>query len=254
MFAARRLPIAFATLVIWTAITLVGARLSHAPGTSLVDTVTKGVEPHLAAAVLFLAAVVFACRWRDMALRRPIPGSLGVLLFPMLYLVLFAGLATVLGWPAPKTLFFVAANTLLVGISEELMFRGVLYRALLTRVPVWPAILVTSLLFGSVHVLNGFITGKFGEAAVQALAAGPTGLAMMAIMIRTGSILVAMAYHATWDFLTFAASASQSAGLMENAATAGSWRAVLLPVVLVLPNAAYGLYLLRHAGRPAPPA
>ncbi|QCK88140.1 CPBP family intramembrane metalloprotease [Phreatobacter aquaticus] len=253
MLDARRLPIALATFAVWTAITLFGARLSHGSAASLLDMLKSSVALHLVAAALFLVVVALVCGWRDLAVRGPSPGSLRILWLPMLYLVGFAGMATALGWPSMSVLLFVAINTLFVGISEELMFRGVLYRAFLTRLPVWPAIVATSLMFGSVHVLNGFITGKFGEAAVQALAATLTGLAMMAILLRTGSLVVAMAYHALWDFLTFSMSAGQKAGTVE-AAAAGGWATLVLPIALVLPNAVYGLYLMRYVGRPAPRA
>ena len=56
------------------------------------------------------------------------------MLLPAVYLVLFLALTLVVGWPSPSTILFLAINTLIVGFSEELAFRGVLFRGLHTRI------------------------------------------------------------------------------------------------------------------------
>ncbi|MCZ8314561.1 CPBP family intramembrane glutamic endopeptidase [Phreatobacter sp.] len=248
MSSSRRLPLAFAVFALWIIVTVYGARLIYGTGVSLLDLVRHGVALNIlaAAGLTVLACLVFG--WRDMAAGPPRPGSLRLLWFPLLYLALLFGLGIVSGLPPVATLAFLAVNTVLVGLSEELMFRGILFRSLLTRMPIWPAIVATSVLFGSVHILNGFGTGDWGSAAVQALAAGLSGLTLMAILLRTGSILVAMAYHAAWDLATFTVAASQATTAGQGA-TFSAIAAAVVPVLFVLPNALYGLYLMRHIGR-----
>ena len=79
-------------------------------------------------------------------------------------------LPAALGLPPASTLLFVIMNTMLVGLSEEWMFRGALFQGLRSRLAMWPAILLTSALFGAVHVMNVVTTGQLGEAIVQAAA------------------------------------------------------------------------------------
>ena len=44
--------------------------------------------------------------------------------------------------------------------------------------------------------------GNWRLAAAQAVAAAMSGLLFIAIRLRTGSLIPAMAYHALWDFGT----------------------------------------------------
>jgi membrane protease YdiL (CAAX protease family) len=205
MHEPKRLPIALLTYVGWTLLTLFGMRwASDGSKKPLIETVTHGISWNLAMAVGLLALVTLAMRWRDLKFVAPRPaGSLLVLWFPALYLLFFALLPAVLGLPPAGTLLFIALNTVLIGLSEEWMFRGVLFQGLRSRLAMWPAILLTSLLFGAVHVLNVITTGQLLEAVVQSVAAFMSGMVLLALLIRTGSIWVPIAYHALWDFGTF---------------------------------------------------
>ena len=148
-----------------------------------------------------------------------------------------------LGLPPASTLLFVIMNTMLVGLSEEWMFRGVLFQGLRSRLAMWPAILLTSALFGAVHVMNVVTTGQLGEAIVQAAAAFMSGMVLIALLIRTGSIWVPIVYHALWDFGTFVISAGSAArGPPIDVAQGWNWT---IPMLMVLPNFLFALYLLR---------
>ena len=242
----RRLPVALITYVGWVLLTLFGMRWAT-DGTKrpLVETVTHGISWNIAMAIGLLALATFALRWRDLKFVAPRPpGSLRILWFPALYLLLFIVLAGALGLPPPGTLVFVALNTAMVGISEEWMFRGVLFQGLRSRLPMLPSILVTSALFGAVHVLNFFVTGQVVEAVVQSAAAFLSGIVLIALLIRTGSLWVPIVYHALWDLGTFLVSAGSSkSGQPVDLAQGWTWS---LPLLLVLPNFVYALYLLRR--------
>lgn len=163
--------------------------------------------------------------------------------FPCIYLVLMVGAIILFGIPPLGALVLVFLNTMMVGFSEEVMFRGVLFRASLERMAIWPAIILNMVLFGGVHAFNGFITGDFGTALVQSLAAGMSGLVFMAILLRTGSIWPAIIYHGLWDFLLFTIGvASAGSGEVAGEAPAGS---VYAPVLMNLPNFIFALILLR---------
>ncbi len=98
---------------------------------------------------------------------------------------------------------WVLINTFFVGISEELMFRGVFMSSLTSKYGYWPAVIFTSVLFGVVHIVNGFTTGDFGLSAIQSLLAMSTGLLFLAIRVKTLNIIPAVILHWIWDFTVF---------------------------------------------------
>jgi hypothetical protein len=204
---------------------------------------------------LFLLVLTLVCRWRDVGLNPPWSWrSLKLLWFPAIYLVLFVGLDVVVGPPPLKTTGFIVLNAGLAALSEEMMFRGVLFGALRTKLAVWPAALITTLLFGCVHLLNVGIVGDFQLVAAQAVAAAMSGMLFIAIRVRTGSLFPAMIFHALWDCaLLLAVVGAQAANGGTAAAgvggTNGELQLGLGAVLLLAPNFLYALFLLRRAGR-----
>ena len=66
-----------------------------------------------------------------------------------------------LGPPPFPVLLFMTVNTALVVVSEELMFRGVLLRGLMSAFSFW----LSTATFGLVHLSNTWITGKVAGVA-----------------------------------------------------------------------------------------
>jgi len=256
MLQRYRPAVALVVFIAWVLITAFFDQLvAPAEGPqSLSETVSGTLQPGLGAAVVLLLAAVAIFRWRDIGLNPPRPTrSLRLLWFPALYVLAFVGLIAVGGLPSTKTVLIILVNTVLAGVSEELACRGVLYQGLRIRFGVWPAILGSTLLFGAVHVLNGFSTGDFLASSVQAIAAFMTGIAFVAIRVRTGSLYPGMILHAAWDFALLAAVTGLLQKLGESQAqpslsSIGLAYAVV-PLALVLPNFLYGVFLLRHATR-----
>lgn len=245
MQTQNRVPMAFATYVGWALVTIfAGKLLAGGEPTTLADSVSHGISWNIAAALLLLLIVTAVMRWRDLGFVAPTPlGSLKLLWFPALYLVIFSVMAVAIGLPASSVMIYVFLNTLIVGFSEEIMFRGVMFRALLGKLSIWPAMILTTVLFGGVHVLNVIMTGQLGEAMVQSVAAAMSGFLFMALLIRTGSLWVPIIYHALWDFCTFMLSVGAESGGGEEALAPGL--RILIPVLLVTPNFLYALFLLR---------
>lgn len=244
---SQRVAVALVVYVAWVVATVFSMRWAgDSRNKSLLESVSQGVGWGFVVAIAVLAAATLIMGWRDLRFVAPKPWrTLRLLWFPALYLVGFAGLTVALGAPPLATAGFLLLNTFLVGLSEEWMFRGVLFQALLSRLAIWPAMVTTSLLFGSVHLLNVFLTGQLAEAAVQALTATLSGFVFMALLVRTGSLWVPIAYHALWDFGTFMLSAHAghvAQGAVDTAKN-GAW---LFPLLLVLPNFLYAMYLLRR--------
>ena len=246
---SNRLWAALVVYVLWVAITLFGAKwILGGREAPLEELVTNGIGWQFVGAIALLFVAIAVFRWRDVKFVSP-RSLLEVMWFPMLLLLAISSLLTLSGLPGRRVMFWVAFNTLLVGLSEEAMFRGVLFRALLENCKVWPAIIITTVLFGAVHILNGFTTGLWGPSVLQAVSAGMSGLIFMAIVIRTGSIWPAIVYHWLWDCALFLVkTGSQARGIEADPAQTERLMnspEMFLPMLLVLPNFVCALVLLR---------
>lgn len=82
----------------------------------------------------------------------------------------------------------------LAPIAEEFFFRGFLYRALRSSLPIWAAAPIGGLVFGSVHVLTGI-------QAVPVLVV--LGVLFCLVYERTGSLYPVIALHALNNMLAY---------------------------------------------------
>lgn len=245
-----RLPIAIVVVLVWIGITVFwGTWVPHAAEEhhAIADGVTNGLAPNLLFASLFLAVCVIAFRWWDVAFKWPDhPEAIRIVWFPLVYILLFFSFTLFTGLPSPQVIGFLAINTLLVGFSEEMAFRGVLFRGLLSRIPLWPAIILTTVLFGSVHSLNALTTGDLPAAIAQSITAAMSGLLFIAIVLRMGSIIPAMLIHTLWDFSNLLAISNI---VPTGVPTQVDLRLLLVPILVQVPTFLYALYLLRNVGR-----
>jgi membrane protease YdiL (CAAX protease family) len=96
---------------------------------------------------------------------------------------------------------YVVINTPMVGISEELMFRGILFHGASSSFRIWRTAWITSIIFGARHVLNGFISGNFNASILQAFCVFMFGFYMVALRVRLGTIIPGIIIHWLWDCL-----------------------------------------------------
>jgi uncharacterized protein len=243
MSTTRRLVIAFIVVATWAAITVWGGLLQAGRG-SLGTLVTQNIVVATPLAALFLLIVARFAGWTDLGLTAPRPPGSPWLLWPIgVYVIALSALAATTHVIPLGVVAIVAINTAFVGFSEELAFRGVLWGAARKAMPFWPGVLLVSAAFGSVHLLNTFITGQFGEAAIQAFNAALSGFGYLALRIRTRSLIPIMIGHCLWDFAVFLVGYHPVAAPTPTAAPAN----MLWGAVLVAPIAVYGLWLLRKA-------
>lgn len=250
----NRLGLSLAAFACWLAITILVGNFTTGGDTSLLD----GVQSHFGWTWLsaggFILAVVLWQGWRDVGLDRwPDWQGWRLTWFPLLYIGAGLIAAILFGLPPASVLLIILVNTLMVGFSEELMLRGVMLQAFRHVTTIWPAVLLTSLLFGAMHSLNVFVTGDLGAALVQSCAAFLSGLLFIALRLRTGSLWPPILLHALWDFTVFVLGSAVGraiapTSLPGDAATQanGSHLTALTPVLLVLPTAIYGLWLMRN--------
>jgi membrane protease YdiL (CAAX protease family) len=81
------------------------------------------------------------------------------------------------------------------GIFEELLFRGVLFRSVEAIFGSWVGILVSSLVFGLVHLMNPDAT--LGGAIYISVEAG---LLLAAAYLVTRRLWIAMGFHMGWNY------------------------------------------------------
>jgi membrane protease YdiL (CAAX protease family) len=247
-----RFLISIVAVLIYLAIIMGGAKLEVGDGTmSQAEMVSRRISLSLVAGLIFLLGVVGYFGWWQDSGFTPIRStkSLIVLWLPALFIAGFFSVALLLGFPPAQAILFVGINTLLVGISEELAFRGILFSGARSALRPIGAITLTSIIFGAVHVLNGITTGDWGAAAVQAVAAAMSGLLFIAILIRTGSIIPAMIVHWLWDFGIFVIGSRNGHHASPAAPAEPSLMSVLGPILFVMPNFLFALWLLRGVGK-----
>lgn len=76
------------------------------------------------------------------------------------------------------------------GVCEEILYRGILLAVLTPVVGLWPAVAISSVIFGMGHLYQGF-TGLVKTTLV--------GLAMALLTVFSGSLLVAIVLHVVID-------------------------------------------------------
>lgn len=159
-----------------------------------------------------LVAVLFLVRTdRAGLLRRRGCGFLNGMLVGM-YPLFFIGYTTVgtLAFdrpdtpllPLPRILTFML-NMILVGVAEELVFRGIIAQTLLerygtARAGVWKACIVSGVLFGAAHLSNLLGSAPFGV-LMQCVFAASLGVMLAAIYFRTGNLWVTVFLHSAMD-------------------------------------------------------
>ena len=99
------------------------------------------------------------------------------------------GMAAALGW---------ILVSIFVAIGEEGVFRGLLWRALEDR-GVLTTSLLTSVLFGTVHLVGLFTPLPWQIVASQAVFAAGVGMMFAAVRLVSGSLLAPIFLHALFD-------------------------------------------------------
>lgn len=114
-----------------------------------------------------------------------------------------------------------------VGLFEESLFRGIILSGLLaygakTRSGVMRAAIISSLIFGFVHVLPFFLYGQvttipaFMQALFKTLGTGITGLLLAAIFIKTRSVWAIAAVHGLNDLFALISGALYGGAVATN--------------------------------------
>jgi hypothetical protein len=210
-------PISLGIFTIWL-IVVVGGGLLQVKGqpTQLDELVKSQLVYGVLAAIVFLSGTITYFNWWDkIGWKGPNSSrNLRLLSLPALFLFIMLLIVLFTGLPSTRVLLIVIINTLMVGISEELMFRGVLFYGVSSSFGIWRAAWITAAIFGSVHTLNSLITGDFNASAFQAFFAGMFGVWAVALRVRLDTVIPLIIIHWLWDCLAFLAGSSERLGLV----------------------------------------
>ena len=232
-------------LVAWLAVNMLAGRPPENART-IAAAVTQGIAVQFIVASALLVGAAHLLRWPDLGFARPRRDSLRVLWLPGLYLVAIYAAATATGLPSAGVLLLLLVNIALGAFSEEVMFRGFLYAGLRDRFTMWPSVLLTTFLFGSVHILNAFLIGHLGAAILQSLAAMMSGLMFMALRLRLQSIWPVILFHAAWNYGLILI--GRDAPPLDPGAQIPVTE-VLITFLAILPLGVYPFWLLRRVAR-----
>ena len=121
---------------------------------------------------------------------------------------------TVREWVVPMfagcSVYGLAGISLLAGVGEEALFRGVLFHVFAQGLGTWGALTATSVLFGMAH----FVTSGY------AVLAGVIGGYLGALALFHQNLAVPMLVHALYDFLALTYMVSQHRGEAAEPVTA----------------------------------
>ncbi|MGG3564463.1 CPBP family intramembrane glutamic endopeptidase [Neobacillus rhizosphaerae] len=126
-----------------------------------------------------------------------------------------------------------------VAVNEEILFRGILLRAMLPFGKA-VAIIVPSLLFGTVHLSNIIVGGDVIFALFQFAWTFIAGMALTAIRLQSKSLLPAIGFHFVLDAVEYAATGEY--GVHSTNFSLG-WLSIF--ALLNLLFLVYALYLLK---------
>jgi membrane protease YdiL (CAAX protease family) len=114
--------------------------------------------------------------------------------------------------------------------GEELLFRGVIFMILLS-LPQWQAIVINGVLFGSMHLIHGFMDGNWSKAFMWALLSSMAGMMFAAARYRCGFWLL-VAVHMLGNLASMYSNVEFAGG--PAAAETAKWVAKALELGLAM--------------------
>ncbi len=227
-----QLGFAIAWIIAYCVLMSLGDSLSETIGVTKVITLPV-------AAVLSLILFVFIkknCLCEKYGLCKPREKASKLLFYVPLLLILTVNLWHGLNFnlSAEETLLYIF-TMLCVGFLEEVIFRGLLFNAML-KDNLKAAVIVSSVTFGMGHIINLF-NGSGAELLsniLQVIYAMAAGFMLVMLYLRTKSLVIPVAFHGVFNALSVFSD--------EGAITVRD--RIVSCVFLVAVSGLYGLYLL----------
>lgn len=142
--------------------------------------------------------------------------SIGMLVVPLLMFI--AGLIIALSKQASVSYIFLAiVATLLIGLAEELTFRGLIFGILVknSKNKIIAPLFISSILFGLTHLVN-LRHQPLNNTMIQVLAVMAFGLFAAVVYMKTSNLLFAIFVHAMNDFMAIMVSSGRLSSQQTN--------------------------------------
>lgn len=164
----------------------------------------------LLGAVVFLALLLYRGYHVIHPLQKPFLKGILFTLPPFLVVVNNLPILSMIGGDAylvhtaPVYILWFAAECLAIGLFEELAFRGVIFLMLAagrhtTRKGLFWSLILSSAVFGGVHLINLFVGGGVGV-ILQIGYSFLIGAMCSVVLLKTRNIWICVALHAIYDF------------------------------------------------------
>jgi membrane protease YdiL (CAAX protease family) len=191
--------------------------------------VASELVPDLGGAII-AALVIAHLGWWGLVWREPLRTRRWVWLIPGGILV---ACVLTIGYGNLSAVGLALAGTLLVstfftGLSEELMFRGIVLQALRDRTGEVAAAVGSSVLFGATHLLNAIVIGS--GAIPQAILATFLGYVLYLTRRVSGGLLLPIVLHWMIDFSLF----SHSIGIEDAELGDAEFALILVELVMIV--------------------
>lgn len=152
---------------------------------------------------------------------------------------------SVYGAPTINTL----ALSMVAGFSEEVAFRGLpislLMRQWRDEKKILTALILTSVIFGFIHLSNAIVGANFGSTIVQVIGATAMGIFFCGLYLRSGNLWITIILHTVHDFLCFLNVSNFSGGVTVVGV---NWLS-FLDLACCIGLAVVGLWLIRPSKR-----
>lgn len=189
--------------------------------------------------VVGLVIVALQRSWRAVGLGAPTTWTVALPLLVLPVINLARGFHADLATAAT-----LAVASLLVGLNEELWFRGLILRALAPKGLNW-AVWGSAILFGVLHLLNGLAGQDLLVTLIQIAYAFVIGICYALVRLKGGSVWPLILIHAATDFFAWTAQSGQI-----GSGTVNSLFDLVLPALVVVLFAGYSVYLWRAKANP----
>ncbi|MFZ7086673.1 lysostaphin resistance A-like protein [Curtobacterium sp. RRHDQ10] len=216
-------------------------------GTTIDSVVHRLILPETIAGAALAVFVTAVGWWRIVLLDRHRGAPAWAAIAPVVVVVAALARLPFVDWHARPLRYFLllAVAVLLVGFFEELLTRGVLLVGLRARLPEFWVWLLSSALFGLLHLLNILAGAGVGPTILQVLFAASFGSVLYVARRVTRSIAVPMLMHALWDFGAIGVVAT---GIGGNIAAIGILG--LLTIVALVFGVVAAVFVALHDDRP----
>lgn len=154
--------------------------------------------------ILALMTIGYIWRQQSILLKHPPKQAYIYGVLPILPIALIACITIFTTWQWQLVFFIPIIDAILIGISEEGLFRGILLGELLKRLSPIQAILCSACMFAAFHLLNVMGGLSINEVFSQLLSTFFIGLFLGAVYVYTRNIYLPIVFHLLWDYVFLA--------------------------------------------------